>query len=87
MCCAIDAPATIGFCAGAFCHLLEDGQPRPLSHPPKIAVVFHGPAVNLISTSRDGFAAADIKAPGEFAQPIRQMKKDSVSLGACDWPG
>ena len=56
-----------------------------LKEKPQLAVVFHGPAVKLISTSREGFKDADNEMLNKFADMIRQMKKDGVKLEVCDY--
>jgi intracellular sulfur oxidation DsrE/DsrF family protein len=61
----------------------EDKNVRVLSKPPQVAVVFHGPSVKLISTNHKDFNDSDKEALGEFANMIRQMKKDGVKLEVC----
>ena len=56
-----------------------------LKETPQLAVVFHGPAVKLISTNREGFKDADNEMLNKFADMIRQMKKDGVKLEVCDY--
>ena len=82
---SLGAPAKANIVFGAVRGVYTDTNSRALSHPPKVAVVFHGPAVKLISTNREGFTAADSKALDEFAETIRQMKKDGVKLEVCDY--
>ena len=64
-------------------NVYEDKSVRALSKPPQVAVVFHGPAVKLISTNHKDFKDSDKKALDEFANMIRQMKKDGVKLEVC----
>ena len=66
-------------------NVYEDETVRALPTPPRIAVVFHGPAVKLISTDRTGFEAEDIAELDKFADMIRQLKKDGVKLEVCDY--
>ena len=63
----------------------EDGSVRSLPNPPQVAVVFHGPAVKMISTDRSGFKDSDNEALDKFAKMIRQMKKDGVTFEVCDY--
>ena len=63
----------------------DDASVRSLSRPPQIAVVFHGPAVKMISTDRKGFKASDNEALDKFADRIRQMKKDGVRFEVCGY--
>jgi intracellular sulfur oxidation DsrE/DsrF family protein len=82
---SLGSPAMANIVFGAVRGVYMDKSVRALSHPPIVAVVFHGPAVKLISTSREGFTAADSKALDEFAETIRLMKKDGVKLEVCDY--
>ena len=64
-------------------NVYEDESVRALSKPPQVVVVFHGPAVKLISTNHKDFKDSDKEALDEFANMIRQMKKDGVKLEVC----
>ena len=64
-------------------NVYEDESVRSLSKPPQVAVVFHGPAVKLISTNREDFKDSDKQALDEFTNMVRQMKKDGVTLEVC----
>ena len=64
-------------------NVYQDESVRALPEPPQVAVVFHGPAVKLISTDRKDFKDSDNEALDEFANMIRQMKKDGVKLEVC----
>ena len=64
-------------------NVYEDESVRALSKPPQVAVVFHGPAVKLISTNNKDFNDSDKEALDDFANMIRQMKKDGVKLEVC----
>ncbi len=66
-------------------NVYEDPSVRSLPEPPQIAVVFHGPAVKMISTDRKDFKAKDANALDDFAKTIRQMKADGVKIEACDY--
>lgn len=56
-----------------------------LPNPPRTAVVFHGPAVKLISTDRKGFKPEEVAEVDKFADTIRQMKKEGVTFEICDY--
>ena len=64
-------------------NVYKDESVRALSKPPQVAVVFHGPAVKLISTNHKDLKDSDKGALDEFANMIRQMKKDGVKLEVC----
>jgi len=61
----------------------EDKNVSTLSESPEVAVVFHGPAVKLISTNRDGYSEEEKKSLDKFAEMIRQMKQDGVKMEVC----
>jgi intracellular sulfur oxidation DsrE/DsrF family protein len=56
-----------------------------LPNPPRTVVVFHGPAVKLISTERKWFKPEEVAEVDKFADTIRQMKKDGVTFEICDY--
>lgn len=66
-------------------NVYENESVRSLPERPRVAVVFHGPAVKLISTDHDDFEDSDEQALNEFAGMIRQMKKDGVKIEVCDY--
>jgi intracellular sulfur oxidation DsrE/DsrF family protein len=47
--------------------------------------VFHGQAVKMISTDRNGFKESDNEALDKFSNMIQQMKKDWVKFEVCDY--
>jgi intracellular sulfur oxidation DsrE/DsrF family protein len=49
----------------------------------RIAVVFHGPAVKLVSSDRDNFRPEDWADVATFQETLRQMKKSGVKLEVC----
>lgn len=63
----------------------QDATVRALPNLPRAVVVFHGPAVKLISTDRTGFKPEDAAEMDKFAETLRQMKKDGVALEVCDY--
>lgn len=66
-------------------NVYEDENVKGLAKPPMMAVVFHGPAVKLISSDRSGFGAEEIAEIDKFQDTLRQMKKDGVTLEVCDY--
>lgn len=82
---SIGSPQVANVVFWAVNNVNDDASVRSLSRPPQIAVVFHGPAVKMISTDRKGFKASDNEALDKFANMIRQMKKDGVQFEVCDY--
>jgi intracellular sulfur oxidation DsrE/DsrF family protein len=74
---------TINIVFWAVKNVYEDQSVRDLKKPPTVAVVFHGPAVKLISTDTEGFSDAEKEAVDEFSGLIRRMKGDGVKLEVC----
>jgi intracellular sulfur oxidation DsrE/DsrF family protein len=66
-------------------NVYDDESVRSLPERPRVAVVFHGAAVKLISTNHVGFNESDKEALNEFVNMIRQMKKDGVKIEVCDY--
>ncbi|MEN8136681.1 MAG: DsrE family protein [Thermodesulfobacteriota bacterium] len=64
-------------------NVYEDGTAKSLPEKPQIAIVFHGPAVKLISADRSGFKKEDYGEIDKFQEMIRQLKKDGVRLEVC----
>ena len=56
---------------------------RALSEAPRAVVVFHGGAVQLLSTSRQGTDKGEAEARDRFAATLREMKKEGVKLEVC----
>lgn len=79
------SPQTANIVFWAVKNVNDDQSVRALPESPQVAVVFHGPAVKMISTDRKGFKASDNEALNEFANLIRQMKKDGVRFEVCDY--
>ena len=79
------SPQTANIVFWAVNNVNDDKSVRALSEPPQVAVVFHGPAVKMISTDRNGFNEADNEALEQFASTIRQMKKNGVKFEVCDY--
>jgi uncharacterized protein len=66
-------------------NVYDDESVRMLPESPAVAVVFHGQAVKLISTNRDGYSDEEKKSLDEFAGMIKQMKQDGVKLEVCKY--
>jgi intracellular sulfur oxidation DsrE/DsrF family protein len=66
-------------------NVYEDDSVKALSMTPQVAIVFHGPAVKLITSDRSGFKKADHDEIDTFQDTLRQMKKDGVKLEVCDY--
>lgn len=54
-----------------------------LSEKPQVAVVFHGPAVKLISSVRAGGEGEAAGEAEKFHELVRQLNKDGVKLEVC----
>lgn len=61
----------------------EAPEVKALSKAPNIAVVFHGPAVKLISSDNEFFNGAEWAEVEKFQETLRQMKKDGVKMEVC----
>ncbi len=81
----LESPQSANVVFGAVQNVYQDDSVRSLSDPPLVAVVFHGPAVKLISTNREGFDESDNRALDEFADMIRKMKADGVTIEVCEY--
>lgn len=64
-------------------NVYEDKSTNSLPEKPQVAIVFHGPAVKLISKDRSNFAEKDFGELDKFHEMIRQLKKDGVKLEVC----
>ena len=61
----------------------EVSEVKNLSKAPNTAIVFHGPAVKLLSTDKTPFNGAEWVEVEKFQTTLRQMKKDGVKLEVC----
>lgn len=61
----------------------EVAEVKGLKNSPDIAVVFHGPAVKLLSTDKAPFNEAEWAEVESFQETLKQMKKDGVKLEVC----
>jgi intracellular sulfur oxidation DsrE/DsrF family protein len=63
----------------------EVAEVKALPNPPKIAVVFHGAAVKMLSSDKTPFDAAAWAEVENFQETLRQMKKAGVTLEVCQY--
>lgn len=82
---SLGSPQTANVVFWAVKNVNDDKNVRSLSKPPQVSVVFHGPAVKMISTARKGFKDSDNKALDQFADMIRQMKQEGITFEVCDY--
>jgi len=61
----------------------EVDEVKSITKKPNVAVVFHGPAVKLLSSNRAPFDDAEWAEVEKFQQTLGQMKKDGVKLEVC----
>lgn len=61
----------------------EVSEVKSLAKAANIAVVFHGPAVKLLSTDRSLFTEAEWAEVEKFQKTLKQMKNDGVKLEIC----
>ena len=61
----------------------EVAEVKGLANTPNIAVVFHGPAVKLLSSNKAPFNDAEWAEVEKFQETLRQMKMDGVTLEIC----
>ena len=63
--------------------MYKDQAARKAAPNFRFAVVFIGPAVKLVTTSRKGFSSADAKALDKLALTIKAMATDGIKLELC----
>lgn len=61
----------------------QDKTVQALPEKPQVAVVFHGPAVKLVSAMGPGLDEGGAGELAEFQEMLRQMKKEGVKLEVC----
>jgi len=61
----------------------EDKSVQDLPEKPKVAVVFRGPAVGLLTGDGSNFSEEDRGEVEKFHGMLRQLKKDGVKLEVC----
>lgn len=56
---------------------------KALANAPNIAIVFHGPAVKLLSSDKSLFTGKEWEEVEKFQQTLRKMKKGGAKLEIC----
>ena len=64
-------------------NVYKDDTVNSLPNSPMAAVVFHGPAVKLLSTDASHHAGQDAAEVKKFQNALTQMRKDGVKLEVC----
>ncbi len=64
-------------------NVYQDEAVSTLPEKPQAAVVFHGPAVKLLTSDHAGFDKKDYGEIDKFQATLRQMKKEGVKLEVC----
>lgn len=64
-------------------NVYEDETVKALQEKTQMVIVFHGPAVKLISTDRGAFKGEELAEVDKFHETLRQLKKDGVKLEVC----
>lgn len=78
-------PRALNLTFGAVRDLYQEAAVRALPAPPRVVVVFRGQAVRLLSADRSLLKPEDAAEAEKFAETLRQMKKDGVTLEVCDY--
>ena len=61
----------------------KDKALRKIDGKPKLAVVFMGGSVKLLTSKRDGFSAEEKKTLAELDKVVAAMAKDGIRLEMC----
>ena len=64
-------------------NVYQDKASKSLANPPMAAVVFHGPAVKLLSTDAAHHKDQDAAEVKKFHELLTKMKKDGVKIEVC----
>lgn len=64
-------------------NVYQDEAVRGLPEKPLAVIVFHGPAVRLLSSDRSGFKEKDYAEIDKFQSTLREMKKEGVKMEVC----
>jgi len=76
-------PAFANIVFWAVRNVYQDEAVSTLKEKPQVAIVFHGPAIKLLSSDRSGFDMKDNTEIDTFQATLRQMKKEGVKLEVC----
>jgi intracellular sulfur oxidation DsrE/DsrF family protein len=63
----------------------NDSTVKSLSKPPQAAVVFHGPAVRLLSTDKKHYKQQNQEEVKKFQDTLRKMKSEGVKVEVCQY--
>ena len=63
----------------------NDATVKGLSKPPQAAVVFHGPAVKLLSTDKNHYKQQNQEEVKKFQDTLRKMKSEGVKIEVCQY--
>lgn len=63
--------------------MISDSNLMINGNKPKIVIVFIGPSVKLVSTSKEGLEPEQQKAMDEIADKISKMDKDGIKFEIC----
>jgi intracellular sulfur oxidation DsrE/DsrF family protein len=61
----------------------QNQEVRALPAAPRSVIVFHGKAVKLLSTDRQGVEKKDMEAYDKVADFVRQFKKAGIKMEVC----
>jgi uncharacterized protein len=76
-------PAVASVIFPAIMDVYRNTDVRALHAAPRTVMVFHGPAVKLLSTDRKEVDKKEAEALDKVAEMIRQFKKDGVRMEVC----
>jgi uncharacterized protein len=63
--------------------IYQDPSVTALPEPPRTVIVFHGEAVRLLSTDRQGFDEQNRAALDQVTEMIRQFHEDGIRMEVC----
>lgn len=63
----------------------NDSTVKGLSKPPQAAVVFHGPAVKLLSTDKNHYKQQNQEEVKKFQDTLRKMQSEGVKVEVCQY--
>ena len=63
----------------------NDSTVKGLSKPPQAVVVFHGPAVKLLSTDKSHYKQQNQDEVKKFQDTLRKMKSEGVKVEVCQY--
>jgi intracellular sulfur oxidation DsrE/DsrF family protein len=66
-------------------NVYEEEAVTALQMPPQVAVVFHGPAVKIITSGMDGFTPEEVAEIKTFQAMVKEMAGDGVRFEVCDY--